>query len=267
MQVSTIRPGLLVSMRTGLRGNVSYSTRVVEEDHIEDDGSRRAAWETNRMIELPGEHEEAVKVRGKARSLITAVCSPSSFGLLCPEAMRDKLTIAIDMARAVITDFNERATVTRASLHVIIGRVASDDVEAIRAINSEVRDLLTAMEDGLKKLDVDAVREAANKARSLSAMLSPEAAGRAQKAIDVARSAARQIVKAGETAAVEIDEATFRTITQARAAFLDLDDAAEIQEPTVTGRAIDLEADGEVDVENIFPKLTAPREAMPAYEL
>lgn len=241
MQISTLRPGLLVSLKTSLHGNVSYRTREILADHIEDDGARRATWETDRTIEHPREHEEATKVRGKARSLITSVCSPSSFGLLCPEADREKLTAAIDEARAAIDEFNGTAMITEAGLSIIIGRIAADDVEAVRAINGEVRDLLTAMETGLQKLDVAAVRDAANKARALSAMLSPLAAERAEAAIRVARSAARRIVKAGETAALEIDEATLRTIRQSRTAFLDLDDAAEVLEPTVSGRAIDLE--------------------------
>jgi hypothetical protein len=54
-------------------------------------------------------------------------------------------------------------------------------------------------------------------------MLSPIAAERAQQAIDAAREAARKIVKAGETAAIEIGESTFRRMSECRAAFLDVD--------------------------------------------
>lgn len=263
MQITTLRPGLLVSLHTSMRGNVSYTSREIEADHInQDDGTRRAAWETQRVIELPKEHEAGIKARSKARSLITAVCSPSSFGLLCPEIDREKLNAAVTEAREVADDFNRSANITRVFVYVIIGRVAADDVEAIRAINGEVRDLMSAMERGLQNLDVQAVRDAANKAKSLSAMLSPEASERAEKAIAVARSAARRIVKAGEAAAVEIDEATLRTIRQSRAAFLDLDDAGEVQEPTVTGRAIDL------DIEDTLPPpvVAASGVATPAIE-
>lgn len=261
MNISTLRPGLLVSLHTGLRGNVSYRSREIEADHIDLDGARKAAWETHRTIEHPREHEEAVKIRGKARSLISGVCSPSSFGLLCPESSRELLTEAIADARALIDEFNANASVTRVSFSILIGRVAADDVEAIRAINGEVRDLLTAMERGLKNLDVEAVRDAANKAKALSSMLSPEAATRAQKAIDVARNAARRIVKAGEAAAVEIDEATMRTIQQSRAAFIDLEDTSEVQEPIVTGRAIDL------DVQEMPDPVDVPAVAVPSLEL
>lgn len=261
VNISTLRPGLLVSLKTSLHGNVAYKTREIEADHITDDGSRRAQWETERVIEHPKEHEEATQVRSKARSLIVAVCSPSSFGLLCPEADRGKLDAAITEARAVIDDFNLRAQITQASFNILVGRIAADDVEAVRAINGELRELMTTMESGLRGLQVDVVRDAASKAKALSAMLSPVAAERAEKAIAVARSAARQIVKAGEAAAIEIDEATLRTIRDSRTAFLDLEDGAEVQDPTLAGRAIDF------DPADAAPPPAAPAVTVPTFEL
>jgi hypothetical protein len=243
MRISTIRPGLLVSLKTSLQGNVSYQTRDIEADHIDADGSRRGAWETQRTIKDAAEHERAVKVRSKARSLITGICAPSTFGLLCPESERDKLDMAISEARELAQAFNSGANLSQITVNVIVGRVASDDIEAVRAINSEIRDLLDAMESGLKRLDVDAVRKAANSARALGAMLSPEAERRTQAAIEAARTAARRIVKAGESAANAVDEATLRTIRTARTAFLDMDDATDMQAPSVSGRAIDLFAE------------------------
>lgn len=243
VQISTLRPGLLVSLKSSIAGNVSYASREIEAEHLDSDGAMRAKWETDKTVENPEEHANAVKVRGRARSLITGICSPSSFGLLCPEHRRDELLAAITEAREVAETFNADARLTRISVNVIIGRVAQDDVEAVRAINGEVRELMDAMASGLKSLDVGAVRDAANRARSLSAMLSPEAAKRAKVAIDTARSAARQIVKAGETAAIEIDETVLRNIRTARAAFLDIPDeiVSDIDTPNVSGRAIDLE--------------------------
>ena len=221
--ISTIRPGLLVSLSTSVAGpNVAYSRRDVEPDHLTEEGARRARWETERVIEDPREHEAAIKVRSRCRTLITRQCSPSSFGLLCPETNERALAEAITEARELAASFNEGAALTRVGVYVIAGRVSQDDVEAVRAINSEIRGLMSAMENGLQNLDVKGVREAADRARSMAAMLSPEAAERAQKAIDVARKAAREITKAGETVAMEIDEATLAVIRSARGAFLDL---------------------------------------------
>lgn len=247
MRISTLRPGLLVSLSTTIKGNVRYSVTEIEADHIASDGTRRARWETDKLVIDPTEHDEAVKLRGKARSLVTAVCSASAHGLLCRQDNRERLLDAIREAQMIANEFNARASVTRMAVNAIIGEVAADDVQAVRAINEEVRSLMEAMDAGLRKLDVAAVRDAANRARELSAMLTPEAASKAQAAIDAARSAARRIVKAGEEAAIEIDAATLRTIREGRAAFLDLDEVGPIIEGTVTGRAIDLEPDVQVE--------------------
>ncbi len=241
MQTTTIRPGLLVSLKSSVTGNVSYRKRDLETDHTTEDGARKAKWETERTISDPAEYEEATKIRGKARSLISAVCAVSTFGLLCPQDNAEKLAAAIKEAQDIARDFNDRATLTRVSVYVIAGRIAADDVEATRAINSEVRDLLDRMEQGVRGLDPEAIREAANKARALGSMMTGAASERLQRAIDTARSAARQIVKAGEQAAIEMDSRALRAITESRTAFLDYSDGPDnVQAPTVTGRTLDL---------------------------
>lgn len=241
MQTTTIRPGLLVSLKTSVTGNVQYSKRDLEIDHTTDDGARKAKWETERTINDPAEFEEATKIRGKARSLISSVCAASAFGLLCPQDRGDELSKAIAEAQQIAREFNGRAQLTRVQVYVVAGKIAQDDVQATRAINSEITDLLSQMETGVRNLDVEAIREAANKAKSIAAMVTPDASVRLQMAIDSARSAARQIVKAGTAAALEVDQRAIRAITEGRTAFLDLDQAAEIASPVVTGRALDME--------------------------
>lgn len=237
---TTLRPGLLVSLKTSLTGNVQYSRATIEGEHITETGAARSAWETVRTVADPIEHEAGIKARGKARSVVTAVCAASSFGLLCPESAEDKLAEAIAEARRIAEDFNATATLSRISVFVITGRVARDDVEAVRAINSEVRQLLADMETGIRNLDVSAIREAANKTRELGAMLSPEAAAKVQTAIDTARATARAIVKAGETAGQAIDAEAIRKIAESRTAFLDLEEGADMKAPEAEARAIDL---------------------------
>ena len=245
MQTTTLRPGLLVSLKTHIAGNVRYAKRTIEAEHIADDGAAREVWETERTVTDPEELELAKKARGKASSLIRSVCALSAFGLLCPADKEADLDKAIAEARAVADVFNSQARLSQVTVYVISGRVAADDVEAVRAINSEVRDLLDDMQRGVKNFDPDVIREAANKARQLASMLSPEAGSRVQEAIDAARKAARQIVKAGETAEIEVDQVALRKITEQRTAFLDLDDeAGEIAAPAADGRALDFEPVG-----------------------
>lgn len=247
LQHSTLRPGLLVSLKTSIHGNVSYAKRTIEEDHLTATGAKLAVWETERKIADPEEHEKATKARRKATQIIRSVCTESAFGLLCPEDKAETLEVAIKDARRVADEFNGGAGLSRIDLYVITGRVAQDDVEAVRAINSEVRDLMESMQEGIKNLDVKEVRAAANKARSLGQMLSADASEKIKAAIEVARQSARKIAKAADEGVTqEIDNETVKKIEQQRVAFLDLsgDDGEETAvAPAAAARAIEFAPD------------------------
>jgi hypothetical protein len=248
---STLRPGLLVSLKTSTAGNVAYDKRDIERDHMTKKGERLAKWETERKIADPAEWERSQDVRSKSASMIRSVCSWSAFGLLCPEADAERLETAIRDARKLVQEFNDSAKITRLSVNVLTGRIAPDDVEAVRAINSEIRDLMADMEAGLQNLDVKAVRAAAQKAKGIGNMLTPNAQARIQVAIDLARKSAKEIVKAGEKAAVEVDRATIRKIKDQRVAFLELDEQQEIAKPKAKARAVELTPeDREYNAEN-----------------
>ncbi len=237
---TTLRPGLLVGLSTAIKGNVKYNkTETVES--MTDGGVLVAEWETERTTLDPKEHELAVKVRAKARSLVGSVCAATAFGFLCAEEDRADLDKAFAEAAKLCEEFNVSARVTRIKFYAVTGRIAPDDAGAVRAINSEIRGLIADMQDGIDKLDVEAVRNAAKRATQLGSMLNPDAQAKMQDAIKAARSIATQMVKAGEQVAIEIDAATINKLTSARTAFLDLDDATEVAAPEDTsGRALDL---------------------------
>jgi hypothetical protein len=113
------------------------------------------------------------------------------------------------------------------SLYVLTGEVASSDVEAARAIGSEVRDLLAAMEDGIRKADPEAIRKAANEARALGAMLADDAGAKVSEAIATARAAARtitrRVITGAEDAAAVVAEIETASIARARFAFMEID--------------------------------------------
>src|SRR5262249_36497596 len=153
-----------------VRGNVSYAKRVLEAARKTADGAERAKWETERTIVDPAEFKAAQEARSKAGNMIRRVCAHSAFGLLCPEADAGKLEAAIADANKVAKEFNSKASVTRLSVYVITGRIAPDDVEAVKAINSEIRDLMTDMESGLANLNVKEVRAAASRAKQIGQM-------------------------------------------------------------------------------------------------
>lgn len=238
---TTLRPGLLVSVKTSVTGNVSYIKRDLEDRKIGDDGIERATWETTREVVDAKEQEAATKVRNKARTAIARVCVTSAFGFLCREDREADLAKAVAEAREYCDAFNATATVTRLKFLVYSGRVASDDVEAVKAINSEVRELVSAMERGVKALDVEEIRDAANRLKAMSEMLTPDASARVFIAIEAARKTASTIKAAADVATVEIDRRTLQTLAETRTAFLDLEDAAPIAAPAGQARGgIDL---------------------------
>ena len=222
LEKSTIKPGLLVSLKTVLQGNVSYTKTTIEEEHEDDGGGTEEKWETLKTVENKAEHEVAVKIRGMCRSVVTAVCAKSSFGLLCPLDKQDKLEEAIAEARGIAEKFNAQSTLSKIKIFVLVGTLINDEIEAAKAINFEIRGLIDSMEEGIKKLDVDKIREAAAKAVNMRTMLSDEASSQLKTAISISRKAARQIVKSGEVAVGEIDKATLERLNEARAAFLDI---------------------------------------------
>jgi len=242
MYVSTIRPGLLVHLSTTVSGNVQYRREDITQARETAEGTVVSEWNTEKTIRDADEQARAEKVRSDCRAFIAAACINSgAFGLLCPlkneQPLRDAITQARDMARA----FNAGARITRVDVRVMTGRIAASDTEATKDLNAEISSLLDRMESGVRNLDVEAIRDAAKRAKTLSEMVSDGASEQLQKAIDTARSAARTIVKAGETAAQEIDYRAIKAITESRTAFIDLDEAREMRAPAVTGRALDLE--------------------------
>lgn len=231
---TTIRPGLLVSLKTSCRGNVRYQ----REDIVS--GRDMAQWQTTRTTTDPDEYERAKKVQTTVSNMIRAVCINSSDWLLCPLSRVDMFRDAVKKARGLVSEFNEASMFTRIELKVLTGSIAPNDVEAIKAINAEISALLATMQFGLDTLDVKAIRAAANKATQLSAMLSPDAEKSVRTAVREARRVARKLSKASEGAAGEIERISIERLTEGR--FVDLD-AAEltIAKPISETRAVDFE--------------------------
>lgn len=237
-KASTIRPGLLVSVKSTVVGGVSYQRIDLDTDAPPEQGKEVTRWETRRVIEDKAEHEAAVKCRGQALALIRRVCASTSFGLLCPEDQEGALDAAIAQARKLVDAHNEAATHTRVGIYALKGRVASNDAEAARAITEEIAGLVAAMDAGIKAFDPKAIRQAADRAREMSGLLSEDKQAKVSAAIEQARKAARTIVqrieKEGEQREVVMLDIQRGQIESARIAFLDMSDAVPVGEATPT---------------------------------
>lgn len=236
--VSTVRPGLLVSLKTAIRGNVSYSKQVLDADRRLETGEQKERWETERTITNPDEHDLAKKARGKIGGLFKGACIQSTFGLLCPEDNEAKLVQVIAESRKIAEDFNKSAVVTRLSVDVLCGRITPDDAAAVRAINSEIRDLMSSMQSGIEGADAEAVRSAANRLRGVGEMLSEEAGGKVKSAVETARAAARQILKSEGR---DVDRSAIAKIAELSGAFFDFDEPDAVAAPGTEAHELDLD--------------------------
>jgi len=241
IQTSTIRPGLLVVLKTTVDSRIRYSKTTIQDDTDLGDGGLTARWETERHIPAPEEHREASRIRSKARKTVARACIKTTFGLVCPQAKETELRAAIDVARAEVDEFNRKSLVSRIDIFVPVGRIASDDAEAIGAISAEIKELLNAMQAGVTRLDPDAIRKAASATRAASAMLSAGAQARVSDAIAEARAVANKVAKAGELTAEMVNVEALKAIDMARAAFLDLGEADALEVEAPAGRAVDLD--------------------------
>lgn len=241
VKLNILKPGLLVALKTSVRGGVAYIRKDLDAE--QEEGVKLQRWETEKRIENAEEFEAATAARGKARSVVSAVCSSSTFGLLCPTENEKDLDGAIAEARRIAAEHNAQATCTQVEVFVIVGRIAQTDEEAAKAIGSEVKDLLEQMKAATLNGDVAGIREAANKARELGAILSEDVGKQVSSAIEEARKNARELVqrvqKKGENVADVIKELYVQRIDTARSAFLDLDEG-EVKSVAHVARSVEV---------------------------
>ena len=232
MSTTLLKPGFLVSLKTTIQGGVSYQ-RVDKAHEHDEAGVDIVQWETTRKIEDLAEYKNATKTRSAASALIRSVCVHTAFGLLCSEANEAKLDEAIAGAQALADAHNGGAHSTLIRIYVLRGRIASTDEEAVRGLSSEVRGLLEEMQDGIRRVDVSAVREAASRAKKLGQILYAEQAAKVSAAVESARAAAREIVRRIDTDGAEavraVAEAMTGPIERARFAFLELEESIVVQ--------------------------------------
>ncbi len=241
IKVRTIRPGRMVNLKTKIEGNISHTTRVIEEQHTTSEGALKETKEVETTIADAADYEAAKKVRGLCRTAVTRCCASSEFGLLCPDLNIERLENGIREGERLAAEHNATSKFSYISFNVMCGDILHDDTRALKAINTELAGLLKAMEQGVEKLDAEMIREAANKAKSVSTMLEKDGSERIKTAISIARNAANTIVKAGTSAAQKVDEEAIRKIAAMRTSFLDIGNDAEIGEVVIQGRAVAFE--------------------------
>lgn len=246
VNISKIKPGLLVSVKTRQHGGVSYTKRDIEAPRVTESGAQVSRWETDKFVYDPDETERAQQVANRARYLVTRHCVKTEMQqLLCPNDRRAELRAAVAEARALVADFNEGASFTEIQIDVWVGEIVDNGVDAAQQIFASQQAFLNEMIEGLKELDPKKVRTAINKSRDLGQMMTGQANEMLIEATRVAESARQRIIAAGENAIVAIDLEAITKIGSVRNSFLDFDyagnAAVEAQVPTPIRRP-DVEA-------------------------
>lgn len=238
-----MRPGLLVALKTAVRGGVEYK----REDIDSDDEGKFKKWETTRLMEDPAEHDAAVKTAGAASRLVSKLCVRTEFGLLCLLDREAEFDAAVLAARMKVNDFNAKAKTCKIHVTAVKARIADNDAEAIRALVQEAKDLLDDMGVAIANADVDSIRKAAGEAKNLSKMMTPDTSGWVNSALEAARETATAIVKRAGNLSDEVTKSVIEVETEAfataRFEFLEVATKAIEALPSV-----DLQRMGELEV-------------------
>jgi len=143
----TLKPGILVSLKTAKRGGIEYKRKNLDASAIENAAAPACAtcngavervtlpdleteiyrciertcraerpadvftkvekWETTKIVADKEADKAATKLRTRAAALIRSVCAQSAFGLICAESKLPQLTEAVAEARALVAEFND----------------------------------------------------------------------------------------------------------------------------------------------------------------
>lgn len=290
----TLKPGILVSLKTAKRGGIEYKRKNLDADaesaaapacgecnspvdkvtkadsEIEiyrctnkacaterpaDAFTKVEKWETTKIVQDKKADAAATKARNRAGAAIRAVCAQSAFGLICPEHKEPKLNEAIAEARAIAAEFNDSdfGKTCQINIYVLKGRVASTDEEAVKAIRSELMELMDEMSAGIGAGNIEAARTAASKAKEMGDMLDAETSKKVAAAIAEVRETATAIVKRmskGEAAAAIVAGIKLKALEDARSRFAHLDTEAPTEVaplPVTAARVVEDEDEAPVD--------------------
>lgn len=271
MTAQLLRPGFLVQIHTSVRGGFKRQSIDLAAPPPQEEGAKKRRWETTETIDDAADFELAKQARSQARGKIQNVCIATPFGSMCPLSKEDLLDAAIAEASRMADTYNRREeSRSRIGIWVAKGRVADNDTQAAAGMANKLRELLDEMNDGVARLDAEAIRKAANEAREINRMLDPDQASKVSEAIEAVRKAARIIVKnASETAdvaAAALQEVSLAALDQARMAFLDLEAPMVVEAlPHVQEQrfdALDL-GEGSSQEEGALPGLEVPAPTPP----
>lgn len=251
----SLKPGILVGLKSEVRGGVEYKTVALDVPEAEKDmytsttGTEVIKKEMTKITADADEHKRATAIRNKARSWVVSECSNTPFGLLCPLGKEEALDAQVVEAEKLVAEFNATAIHTRVDVYVIKGYIADGDEKAARGIANELSELIEKMSSAVTARDPDAIKAAMRKAKALASMVDEDSKARVSKALEAARASAKDIaamIKAHGNANIALITDTNKAILDEMAeSFTVLDLEAPV---VVEGEAMAPVSTGELDL-------------------
>lgn len=231
--VLKLRPGFLVCFSTRVENGVEHLKSQVREEVLPD-GAVRKEWQAATIIHDPEEFKAVSVLRSRVRNIMKGVTTNTGFALMCPREDEQRLSAAITEMDALALGWNETSKVYKLRVSTVLAEIAENKADAIKAIKSEVVDLLARMEAATRAGSVRDIRAAANEAAQKVALLdleSEDGDDEIAQALAVARGVARKIVKrvekGGEDLAAVLEQQNLEPIAAARLRFIARPNAGE----------------------------------------
>jgi hypothetical protein len=263
---------LLVGGQISKPGDVRYerldedSTEKREGDIIKGERTRT----TRRVIRDTEGHKAATELVGKLNNELRKICATSPFGRVCRVDREPALREFIKSARERALEHNQSVLgrFHRVEVNLLPGMITQDSERAARTLVKEMQGLFDEVQRGLDACDVEAIREAATRIKSLGTVFPASQ----QKALDaavkgarrVARTLVREVEKKGRTIADVKRELDASPVSVARMKFLSMPSDAEADlkvEKAAPSKRFDKSTDaGPVEVK---PAVNANRFAKP----
>lgn len=266
-RIIPVRPGLLVSMRTSIKGGVSYRREDLV-DEIEGEGTR-TEWKTEKKVENADEYTRARRLRARVVTLIGGACVKTAFTYICPLENEALLDERIAEAQAACDAFNEEAVHSQVTFDLMRGRYMEDTKETVQAVRREIHELLEELNSALKAGEVQSIRDVAARATQMGRLLEEgtEARSALERAVKESRRVAGQLVKRIKEGADAVAEvlagANVSLIATARHTF-DEDETGEIVDDAPGMPAVALEQFEDLGQDYVEPPAPEPAAEEPS---
>lgn len=241
---SELRECYLVAARISVRGGIKYSHA---NEQTETEGSKEIAqWETTRRVDDKEEYSRAQSIRNRYNRAVRGLGVESPIGIIVPMDREDLIEDLDRQWSETVDEFNRAARYSTIRMDLEKFEIKGENMRAMENMLGSMRETLGDLKDAINSADYEEIRDVVKRMRGWVSVLPDEQASSVQKAIDDARTQAREIRKALVKKGEQIEEVK-RTVSVASvdlARFALLDDAPDVDPDAPTAADVQAAAAG-----------------------